>query len=165
MQTPVLFKTFNYSIVPATADTQSAEEKAVTLQQALVDVNIDFEHEDFKLEGDWQYMMAANKHAEENWFNCHNRVSIKASIYPGTTIDLTDDKNDGLVFLIEGTIKDNENTDSCSGLLVMDKIVNDNETTLNKWNLSFYLYDSAHDDCEIAFKFPVYGKPANDLLN
>jgi hypothetical protein len=168
MKTPVLFKTFNYSIVPseAMAGGELIKNQFPGKQASLINVNIDFEQEDFRLEGDWQYMMASNKHAEKKWFACHKqRVSIEASIYPGLTIDLSDDNNDGLVFIIEGIIKDKDNTDSCCGLLVLDKTTMSNETTSGKWNISFYLYDSAHDDCEIAFRFPVYDRPAKDMLN
>jgi len=111
-------------------------------------------------------MMSSNKHAEKNWFDFHQqRVSIKANIYPGLAIDLSDDNNDGQVFIIEGTIKDNDNTGDCSGLLVLDKIITSDKAATSKWNMSFYLYDTAHEDCEISFKFPVYGKNTNQLLN
>ena len=164
MKNSVLFKTFNYSVVPAAekAGNVFTENLHTGKQASLVNIDIDFEQENFRLEGDWQYMMASNKHAEENWFSCHQqRVSIEASIYPGLAIDLSDDSNDGLVFMIEGTIKDKNTTDNCSGLLVLDKIA----TQGNKWNISFYLYDNAHGDCEIAFRLPVNGRSANDQLN
>ena len=168
MKTPVLFKTFTYSIAAPAAMTgwKFVKNLLPVKQASLINVNIDFEQENFRLEGDWQYMMASNKYAEKNWFACHKqRVSIEACIYPGLTIDLSDDNNDGLVFIIEGIIKDNDNNGPCSGLLVLDKIAMRNETTPGKWNISFYLYDSAHDDCEIAFRFPVHDRPVAELLN
>ena len=167
MKTPALFKKFNYSIAPvALANKTVTSNNAGSNEASLVNVTIDFEQEDFSLEGDWQYMMSSNKHAEKNWFNCHQqRVSIKANIYPGLAIDLSDDNNDGQVFIIEGTIKDDDNTGSCSGLLVLDKIATSDKANTSKWNMSFYLYDTAHDDCEISFRFPVYGRPTNELLN
>ena len=168
MKNTVLFKTFNYAIVPAKeiAGLELTSKQPEDKQVPLVNIDIDFEQENFRLEGDWQYMMASNRHAEKNWFTCHHqRVSIEASIYPGISIDLSDDNNDGLVFIIEGTIRDQETTDSCSGLLVLDKRTGGNETTAGKWDISFYLYDIAHDNCEIAFRFPVHGRRPSDLLN
>ncbi len=161
-----LFKQFNYCVSPAALPAKYSENKSACIPSSLVNVNIDFEHENFKLEGDWQYMISSNKHAEENWFDCHKqRVSVEANIYPGLAIDLTDDKNDGLVFIIEGIIKDETNTGNCTGLLVLDKEIAIDEPTINKWNLSFYLYDNTNSDCEIAFKLPVYGRQANNYVN
>ena len=81
-------------------------------------------------------------------------------------IDLSDENNDGLVFMIEGTIKDNDSTGSCSGLLVLDKNIHRNKPDDNKWNMSFYLYDNGHEDCEIAFRLPVYSSNNNNnVLN
>jgi hypothetical protein len=172
MKTPVLFKTFNYSIGPSAvvAGSKLTRNQLVNNhadnQLSLVNIFIDFEQEDFRLEGDWQYIMASNQHAEKNWFACHQqRIHIEASIYPGLAIDLSDDSNDGLVFMIEGTIKDKDTTDACSGLLILDKIAINNEASACKWSISFYLYDSAHDDCEIAFRFPVYDRHEKDLMN
>ena len=167
MKKPVLFKTFSYAVVPAAEimNNVPAENQAAGKPASLVNVDIDFEQENFRLEGDWQYMMASNRHAEQTWFACHQqRVSIEASIFPGITIDLADDNNDGLVFIIEGIIRDEGTADTCSGLLVLDKTASGHETP-GKWDISFYLYDNAHGDCEIAFRFPVYGRGANDLLN
>lgn len=167
MKKPVLFKTFSYAVVPAAEimSNKHTGDQPAGKPASLVNVNIDFEQENFRLEGDWQYMMASNRHAEKTWFACHGqRVSIEASIFPGTTIDLADDNNDGLVFIIEGIIRDKDTADTCSGLLVLDKTVTGNETA-GKWDISFYLYDNAHNDCEIAFRFPVHGRCTNDLSN
>jgi len=168
MKTDQLFKTFSYRVVPsAVAAGRYANQTGPATTPLLVNLAIDFEQEDFALEGDWQYMMELNNHAEKNWFACHRQqVYIRASIFPGIAIDLSDENNDGLVFMIEGTIKDNDSIGSCSGLLVLDKNIHRNKPDDNKWNMSFYLYDNGHEDCEIAFRLPVYSSNNNNnVLN
>jgi len=164
MNTSTIFKTFNYTVLPAASmpgNTQDPDEKTT-----LVKLDIDFEKENFALEADWQYIMQLNKYAEKTWFDCHQQqVTIKASIFPGVAIDLSDENNDGLVFMIEGIIKDKDGTGICSGLLVLDKTTADNKTGDNKWNISCYLYDNGHDNCEIAFRLPVNHPGKNNILN
>ncbi len=54
METQQLFKKFNYSIVPtALAGKTVASNSTSSNEASLVNVNIDFEQEDFNLEGDW----------------------------------------------------------------------------------------------------------------
>src|SRR5450432_2158387 len=112
MKTPLLLKTCSHSIFsPAViAAKVSAEENHPYDNQApSVTATIDFENGNFKLEGDWHFMMTCNKHAEPEWFNYHtSKVCIETSIYPSSIIDLSDYKNDGAVFILEGNIKDHD---------------------------------------------------------
>lgn len=165
---PVLFKTFDYSIATSAITTtmKMMENYQPDKQMPLVNIKINFEEGIFKLEGDWHFMMASNKHAEQGWLACHKqRVSIDAVVFPNCAIDLSDGNNDGLVFAIDGCIHDGDNRGTCSGLLILDKLNGNSKTGGSNWNISFYLYDNANDDCEITFKIPVYAQPADGSLN
>jgi len=106
----------------------------------LMKVAIDFGNGVLKLEGDWQFMMAKNRHNEANWFSHHRkRVKIEAAIYPAMTLDLDDPESDGLVFSLEGKIKDGNHLGSCSGLLAVDNVRGNSGLIGNNWRISFYL--------------------------
>ncbi|MEJ0104639.1 MAG: hypothetical protein WDO19_19665 [Bacteroidota bacterium] len=109
-----------------------------------------------------EFYIASNKHAEESWFACHKEtIRINASICPCEVIDLTDEKNDGLVFALDGTLTDGGNISLCSGLLVLDNVRRINGTMNNEWSITFYIYDAANDDCEIMLKLPLYAVCGN----
>jgi len=161
-----LLKHFSYSI-PA-ADLVFAELKGhhtAAEHLPLMKVAIDFENGLLRLEGDWQFMMTSNKHNEANWFTYHReRVKIETLICPALAINLNDPSSDGLVFLLEGSIKKSTCLSTCSGLLVIDKAYGSNDAISDQWNISFYLYDVQFDNCEIKFKLPVYGRKINSYL-
>ena len=132
----------------------------------LMKVSIDFENGSLKLEGDWQFMMASNKHNEASSFTYHReRVKIETAFYPAFAINLNDPYSDGLVFPAEGSIKESNCFGSCSGLLVIDNVRGSNGLIGNQWNISFYLYDLQFDFCEIKFRIPVYDQEINLGLN
>jgi len=164
MKAPVLLKTFNHAVFPAAVI--AGNELTDSSQASLLTANINFEQGIFRLEGDWHFMMTSNKHVQPEWFNYHTeRVDIEANIYPGLTIDLSDDDSDGAVFVLEGNIKDNGNLATCSGLMVLDKMTGNDETMADTWNISLYIYESNNGDCEIAFKIPVTVYPLNQWMN
>ena len=164
MEVPILLKTCNHEVF--TSAVIAGKELCDSAQPSLLTATINFELGSFRLEGDWQFMMTANKHAQPEWSNCYSeRITVDASIYPGLTIDLSDDENDGAVFILEGNIRDNDNLAACSGLLVLDKITEGCKQAAGKWNISFYIYDNGNEDCEIAFKIPVYVFPSDSRLN
>ena len=160
-------KQFNYSIPSSALALAGRKQNYIVAEHLpLMKVAIDFENGVLKLEGDWQFMMASNKHNEASWFGHHReRVVIEATIYPAVTIDLTDPECDGLVFPLEGNIKDRNHPGSCSGLLVMDNVRGNNGLMGNHWNISLYLYDAQFDDCEIKFKLPFYQSLINENNN
>jgi hypothetical protein len=158
MKKPVLLKQFEYSILPSVFALAGAKKKCTVAEHLpLMKVAIDFENGNLKLEGDWHFMMVSNKHNEPNWYNYHKgRVQIETAIYDSFTINLADPGNDGLVFPLDGTIKEGGFLGSCSGLLVLDNVRGLNGLISDQWNISFYLYDLQFNDCEIKFKLPVY---------
>lgn len=167
MKQPVLLKQFEYTI-PASALALAVVNKnhIVAEHLPLMKVTIDFENGVLKLQGDWQFMMAANKHNEASCSRYHReRVNIEASVYPELIINLSDPSSDGLVLPVEGSIKDGNFLSSCSGLIVIDNVRGFNELISSQWSISFYLYDLQFDECEIKFKLPLYQTSCNENNN
>lgn len=132
----------------------------------LVKVNIDFEEGKLLLKGDWQYIVAANKHNADSWYMYHReQVTIHASIFEASPINLNNAENDGLMFPLEGSIKDGSCIGNCSGLLVVDNVRNKNGQLGKQWNVTFYLYDTLYNNCEISFKLPVYQDDGKFFFN
>ncbi|MEP6750174.1 MAG: hypothetical protein ABJB86_20715 [Bacteroidota bacterium] len=160
MKAPILLKTYAHSIFSSeltmVKDTLKIGNQ-YDIDTASLAVEIDFEKGTFSIEGDWHLMINCNKHVQPEWLDYHTqRVNIAASIFPSCTIDLSDQDNDGAVFVLEGSIKDDENNlSTCSGLLILDKETVSNNLAADAWKISFYLYDNSNEDCEITLKIPV----------
>ena len=138
----------------------------VTEHLALMKVNIDFENGTLALEGDWQFLMASNKHNEAVWFSHHReRVKIETSLYSGFAVDLNDEDSDGLMYALKGSIKDGNCIAECTGLLIVDNVRTHYGFISNQWNISFYIYDTVFDECEIRFKLPLYIPGINSIFN
>lgn len=132
----------------------------------LVKVSIDFEEGKLFLKGDWQYIVAANKHNANSWYMYHReQVTINATIFEARPINLNHAENDGLMFPLEGSIKDGSCIGNCSGLLVVDNVRNRNGQLGKQWNVTFYLYDTLYNNCEITFKLPVYQDDGKYFFN
>ena len=163
MKKPILLKQFGYSIQPSVFALASVKKSHIVAEHMpLMKLVIDFENGDLKMEGDWHFMMTSNKHNESSWFDYHKgRVQIETAIYSSSVINLNDPENDGLVFPLDGHIRDGNYIGSCSGLLVLDNARGRNGLISDQWNISVYLYDLQFNDCEIKFKLPVYTAKAN----
>lgn len=167
MKHPSLLKQIKYaSIAPAYIMADSKSRKFTPWHLPLMKVNIDMESGDFVLDGNWQYLMSGSKHNDDN-LNMHHRerININAKIYAAVPIDLNNTGNDGLMFPMEGTIKDGSCTNSCSGLLVIDNVHNWKGQFSPLWNVSFYLYDNQFGHCEITHKIPLHIADGNQLFN
>ena len=92
MKKQFLLREFRYSIPSAALVVSATKDNHVVAEHLpLMSVCFDFEKGEIKLEGDWQFMMATNKHNEANWFTCHrNRVKITADISGVSPINLCD---------------------------------------------------------------------------
>lgn len=162
MQTKNLLHVFEYAVIPSVSLVSLAKtaKHPVAEHLPLMQVRIDFEDGKLILKGDWHFLMASNRQADPSWFSFHSgRVTIEADIYPTGVIDLDDHNNDGSVFPVQGIVKDGNNFNSCSGLLLLDKIEN------HEWSISFFLYDYEVDNCEIKFKLSVYTTSRNANSN
>jgi hypothetical protein len=158
MKKPILLKQFKYSIPPSVIALTGVEKNyAVAEHLPLMKVAIDFENGNLELEGDWHFMMASNKYNEAGGSDYHKgRVQIETAIYASSPINLDDPENHGLVFPLDGTIKDSNYLTACSGLLILDSVPGFHKRTGSQWNISFYIYDLQHDNCEIKFKLPIF---------
>lgn len=160
MKQPILLNKYKYTIpvsALALAEVNHKSTKVFARHLPLMKVLIDFEKGSLKLEGDWQFMLSANKHNQPGWFRYYReRVFIDTVICPAGAINLNDHCSDGLLFPLEGTVADGTCTSSCSGLLVIDNERDSKGGISNNWNISFYLYDLQFEECEINFKLPLY---------
>jgi len=159
MQTQNTLSNFEYVVIPSVSMVSFVKtaRHPVAGHLPLMMVKINFKDGKLILEGDWHFLVASNRQANPYWFSLHSgRVGIEADIYPAGVVDLDDHNNDGLVFPVEGIIKDGSSSNSCSGLIMLDRIKTMTEVSTHEWNISFYLYDYEVDNCEIKFKLPVY---------
>jgi hypothetical protein len=165
MKGQLLLKQIEYFIPASSLAMAGLNENHIAAEHLpLMKVNIDFENGVFRLEGDWQFMMASNKYNEASSFSYHReRVKIETAVYPAFAINLNDPYCDGLVLPLEGSIKDGNYLGSCSGLLVIDNVRRSNGLISNQWNISFYLYDLQFEYCEIKFIIPVYDLRNHEL--
>ncbi|HEX9514188.1 MAG TPA: hypothetical protein VF939_27035 [Puia sp.] len=116
---------------------------AATVQFANVD--IDFEKKNLSLTG--------------------GSLKVKATIYPGCAVDLSDSSEDELVFSLEGIMEDGKSINSCSGLLVLDSMMSRYELGGKEWHATVYLYDDYNDEREIKLKLPMCSLSENAELN
>jgi hypothetical protein len=167
MEKQILLKEFQYSIPPSSLVKAALKKNPLAVEHlSLMHVNIDFENGRLQLEGDWKFMMASNKYNEGLEANCsRQRVKIEMFIYPATVINLNDPFSDGLIFPLEGIVKDGNCKSSCSGMVILDNIFSNDGSISNRWNISFYIYDLEFDCYEIKFKLPYYPGKCTPYLN
>jgi hypothetical protein len=167
MQNPILLKQFEFSMPPAAFNLAgNTEDMDVPQHLPVMSVRIDFENGKLMLEGDWQFLVQSNKHNSSKWLMYHSsRVQIQTSIYPETTINLSTTDADGLVFPLEGFLRDENGLAGTSGLLIVDNEKNTKGAMSNWWNISFYLYDYQFDVCEIKYKLPLFVNNETDEMN
>jgi hypothetical protein len=93
------------------------------------------------------------------------RLKVKATIYPGFGVDLSDETNDGLVFSLDGILEDGKTINSCSGLLVLHSATDRKGRSGSEWRLSVYLYDNNNDEREIILNLTMGPVSGNAGLN
>ena len=168
MEINVRLQQFEFAIMPPTSVVQMSEYKNYSggCHLPLMQVNIDFAKGKLLLEGDWGFMVYANKHARPEWLSHYKgRVTIDVSLYPAAAIDLLDPFNSGIVLPADGTINNGRIVNSCSGLVILDKLSGSQKIGGHGWDIIFYLYDYHLDECEIKFKLPVYLNVTNPNNN
>lgn len=167
MKKQSVLKYFEYRIQPPAMTLAETSGKHVAIQHMpLMKVAFDFEKGKMKLEGDWHFMINANKHNETNWFTGNReRVRIDASILPVFPINFDDPATDGLMLPLEGKINDGESIGDCSGLIVLDAKQDNKKSGVSEYRLSFYVYDLQYEYCEINFKLPVFNNLAESEIN
>ncbi|RYZ49930.1 MAG: hypothetical protein EOP49_15130 [Sphingobacteriales bacterium] len=152
-------RTIEYN-VPSPAESARSLSAGTRIQQEqaanLLHVQIDFQTGQLQLEGNWDFIMGANRQAEQHWLGFHcERVRLTAALFPGEAIDLAG-LTTGAAFAVEGKLFDQDGEVDYSGLLLMDPAKENKSTGTKSWNVSLYLYNSESDDCEIKLKWPIY---------
>jgi len=110
----------------------------------LAKVNIDFEKGSLSLETD---------------------VKVNATIYPGVRVHLSDVADEEFVFCLEGIIANGDTINTCSGLLVLDSMINRNAPCGKEWHATIYLYDDYDDEREIKLRLQMCSLAVNAELN
>lgn len=132
----------------------------------VIKAKIDFFNSRLRMEGDWQHMAALNGGSNRDSIFAHfGKVVIEAVLYPSSAVNLHDHRNDGLVFQLEGSIRDGHFLCLCSGLLVMENIRTSAALVSDSWNMCIYLYDTEFDECQLQIKLPLYILTENSVYN
>jgi hypothetical protein len=111
----------------------------------LANVEIDFEKKNLSLE--------------------RERIKVRATLYSGHSMDLSNTEAGELIFSLAGIMEDGNSISSCSGLLVLDSLTNRNEAGGREWHASVYLYDDCDDEKEIMLRLTMYCLSGNAELN
>jgi len=167
MKKSTLLKQFEYSILPSAIALIGRKKNYVVAEHLpLLNIVIDFEHGNLKLEGDWNFMMTSNKFYESRWFDHHmERVHIETDILSSSVINLSDSANEGFAFSLEGIVRDGNYITAFPGLLILENVRGLNGRITEQWNLTLYLSDLQFNGCEIKFELPIYIKRGNEDKN
>jgi hypothetical protein len=165
MQTNKLLTSFEYAVMPSVTAVSIAPWVLLPIagRTPLLQVKINFKNGEFSLKGNWHFIMASNSQAELDWYSYHTGiVEINANTY-AEAIDLEDNDSDGLVFPVEGLVKDGSSMSFCTGLIQFDKI--NMGKGRHEWEISISLCDYQVDNCEIKFKLPLHLTSSNENNN
>ena len=168
MKTTTLLQRFEFAIMPAASlvSLYENENYPVSDHLPLMRVNIDFAKGRLLLDGEWQFLVSANIRARSGWFSYHKgRVTVDVSLFHSSVIDLSDPFSNGIVLTADGLINDGSSINSCSGMVVLDKLTTPKKSGYHGWDVTFYLYVYQEDKCEIKFKLPLYLNPVNEINN
>jgi hypothetical protein len=168
MNPSFLLKEFEYSVpVSALSLERKKPDDGQADQVPLLRLNIDFEKAILKLEADWQFLVSINQYYDEKWLGYHQqRIKLDMDIYPPMHIpDLSLGESDGLIMTLDGIMKDGMNVNTCSGLIVLDKMGGTKTETTERWILSIYLYDFESEAFEVRLRLPVIVDKYNGAYN
>jgi len=93
------------------------------------------------------------------------RIKLKASIFPGYGVDLTEATEEALIFSMEGILENGASIGTCSGLIVLQNIPEGDGRLGREWRLSIHLYDDFSGDREIKFNLWMLPLSENAVLN
>jgi hypothetical protein len=169
MKQPLYLKSFEYSIPVSEKGFHhrgNPYRDYLKMRLPLVKVNIDFVNKRLFLEGNGILAKTLSSKTELTGFDFEKeRIKVNAKIYCGLDINLSGSSNEGLVFLLEGTMDDGESKNPCSGLIVIDSRSNRQESEGKEWDLRIYLYDANNDDREVKIDMMMYSLSPNAQLN
>jgi len=153
-----LLKSFEYSIPCMQTGSSGLKD--------LVQVNIDFDKRTLSLEGLGQLISSSGRRRE--WIKTKaskKKVSVRATIYPGPGIDLSESSRTDFVFSLEGVIEDGNSIHSCTGLLVVNGTAQTNRAGYREWQLAVYVYDEYNKERKIELTLAMYSVFENAHLN
>ena len=159
MNSDIILEQYEFVLMSPEAMVSAADKTKYTAekQSPLLRVNIDFQKGKFFLDGDWNFLMAANRYALPHWHAHHKgRVNIDVSLFPSTSINLSDPYANGIILPGEGNIQDGKGLTACSGMVILDKVNIPQNRRSYAWIITFYLYDYQIEECEIKYRLPVY---------
>jgi hypothetical protein len=169
MKHPILLKRFEYCIADSAATANGKGMRGGHLPEMYfqsANVDIDFERKSLSLEGDSQLILGNSLTSKPVHSSARKkRVKVKATIYPGFAINLSDRAEDDMVFSLKGIIEDGVTINTCSGLLVLHGMTNRNAPGGKEWHATVYLYDDYNDEREIKLKLPICSLAENAGLN
>ena len=156
MKHSIPFKRFDYAASsPDTYanPTGSGDGSSVDMHLPALKVRIDFEKSVLTLE-------------EKIVSNPDNaRIRVKAAIYPGFSINLSEFTKDELIFSMDGSLDDGKRINKCSGLLVFSKPIYKDGSEAGEYHLTIYLSDDFDDGREIKLRLTMYAFSKNAPFN
>ena len=169
MKHAIPFKHFDYAIPFPDAHANrmgSGNGSSFDTHLPPLKISIDFEKRELTLEGKDLFARDSNKKPQPIVSNPDNeRIRVKATIYSGFSMKLSEFTKDELVFSMDGSLDDGKKIDKCSGLLVFSKPINRNGSEAGEYHLTIYLYDDFDDEREIKLRLTMYAFSKNALFN
>ena len=167
MKKQQLLRQFEFTIPASSLATSGVKQNDIIRSHLpLIVVNIDFEKGEVLLEGDWKFMMAVNRLNESSSIRKQrDRVTINTGFSSGFSVNLADDESDGLMWPLQGKIKDGDSVSNCIGLLKLDNMRQKDGSIGTQWDISLYIYDMLFDDTEIVLRFSICILSDNTALN
>jgi hypothetical protein len=148
MQQHIPLKRFKYCISdPDAAATGKNihDQHSIEMCTRLTTIDIDFEKGSLSFEGEG--------------------IKVKAAVYPGFDVDLSDRRNDLVVFSLKGILEDGKTINSCSGLLVLQRMAAGKCPESTEWRITAFVNDDYNDEREIKFDLTMLSISGNAELN
>jgi hypothetical protein len=131
----------------------------------MTNVSIDFENKRLRLAGD--IGLVPHRSRKSRWPRstpAGERIKVNATIYPGFSAELASTEGE-LVFSLEGIMEDSRYISACSGLLVVDNLIEGQGSEAGEWHATLYVYDDHIDGREIKLRLTMYDHSDNAELN
>ena len=146
---------FEYSIVDPKRSFNKDSQKENAHQKTLLEIKIDFHKGRFYLQGDWKFLMETNESKEDTYLDLHESdVNINMRVYPEGAIHLEDFENDGGILFLQGKVKNEYHSNSCTGMLIISR--NTSSRSNVDWFIIIYLYEYNNAFAEFKYTFPLY---------
>ena len=147
---------FEYSIIQP-GSTQCGKENSVRERSHRMQIKIDFRSGKFSLHGNSQYLMERNECRDEMFVDCYtNQINVNMSLHPKGTINLEDFATDGNVLFLSGTLKDEYQSNHCTGMLIFCRNLSRSADSPCHWFMIVYVYECNNAFVEFKFTLPVY---------